>query len=102
MSDHKIHFANTGNPTRGNNMWFVDWSDIEIGVSEVNSRRSNTPDLETDPDFKCIIKANITHYEMESVKATPMVHDETRHLIIENFSDDCPDYNVQVCEPAQV
>jgi len=102
MSDHKIHFNGTSNPTRGNNLWFLDWSDIEIGVSEVSSRRSNTPDLQTDPDFKCIIKANITHYDMESVTATPIVGDETRHLIIENFSDDCPDYDVQTCEPTQV
>jgi len=102
MSDHKIHFAGGPNPTRGNNMWFVDWSDIEIGVSEVSSRRSHTPDLDTDPDFKCIIKANVTHYEMESVTFTPIVKDETRHLILENFSDDCPSYDVAVCQPTQV
>jgi hypothetical protein len=99
MSDHKIYFQGAGapNPARGNNMWFLDWSDIQVGVSEVNSRRSHTPDLESDPDFKCIIKANITHYEMESMTFAPIVQDETRHLVLENFSDDCPDYEVEAC-----
>jgi hypothetical protein len=102
MSDHKLHFT-TGpasaqtQATRGNNAWLIDWSDVEIGVDEVSMRKSQTPDLDTDPDFKCIIKANITRYEMESVKATPVVGDETRHLILENFSDDCPDYTVTAC-----
>lgn len=110
FSDWKEHWAALGNSVysgtplsyRANQMWLLDWGDIEIAVTDVAARKSNTPDLATDPDFKCIIKANITHYEMESVTATPIIESENRHLIIENFSNDCPTYQAQVCEPTIV
>jgi hypothetical protein len=98
MSDFRLHFP-TQIRSRGNFMWFLDWSDISLATTNSASRTSATPDLATDPEFKCTIKANITRYEMESVTMTPMIGDESRHLVLTNFSDDCPRYAVQTCEP---
>lgn len=96
MSDFRSHFpAEIRN--RANFMWFIDWSDFTLGVAETAKRRSKTPDLETDPDFKCVIKANYTHYDMESTTWTAMIGDESSHLIYTNFSSDCPIYTTQVC-----
>lgn len=96
MTDFRSHFpSNLRN--RGNFMFFVDWSDFTLGVAETAKRKSKTPDLETDPDYKCIIKANYTHYEMESTTWTAMVGDESSHLVYTNFSDECPTYTAQVC-----
>jgi len=96
FADHKSHF--TGNlASRGNMLVAVDWSDLSMGVAGVNSRKSHTPDIESDPDFKCIIEANITHTEMESTKMTPILGDTKRHFILENFSDECPVYTYEDC-----
>lgn len=96
MTDFRSHFP-ASYRNRGNFMWFIDWSDFTLGIAETAKRRSKTPDLETDPDYKCIIKANYTHYDMESTTWTAMVGDESSHLIYTNFSDDCPTYTAQVC-----
>jgi hypothetical protein len=81
-----------------NQLWFIDWSDFTLGILDTAKRTSKTPDLESDPAFKCVIKANYTHYEMESTTWVPIIGEESQHLVIENFSDDCPLYTAQVCE----
>jgi hypothetical protein len=102
MTDDRFHFTQSANPnlaTRGNKIWLLDWADLEVGVSNVAKVRRDTPDPTTDPDFRCTIAANISHYDLESVSYTPMLGDENRHLIIENFSNNCPQYQVDICEP---
>lgn len=96
FADHKAHFTG-GLASRGNMLVALDWNDVSMGIGGVNRRVSKTPDIESDPDFKCIIEANITHTEMESTKMTPIIEDPSRHLIIENFSDECPVYTYEDC-----
>jgi hypothetical protein len=96
MTDFRTHFPSSIR-NRGNFMFFVDWSDFTLGIADTARRKSKTPDLETDPDYKCIIKANYSHVDMESFTWTAMVGDENSHLIYTNFSDECPRYTAQVC-----
>ena len=100
FNDFKSNFQTTaanGLQTRGNFMFFLDWQDIDFGIIGTNSRTSKTPNLETDPDFKCIIEANITTTEMESTNWAPIVNDPKRSLIIENFGNGCPTYSYEDC-----
>jgi len=97
FADFKSHASKAGVATRGNMLLFIDWNDVQFGVTKVGSRKSNTPDVDTDPDFRCIIKANITHTEMESVSWTPIINDPRKSLIWENFSDECPTYTYEDC-----
>jgi hypothetical protein len=96
MTDFKSHFPSSIR-NRGNFMFFIDWSDFTLGVAETAKRKSKTPDLETDPDYRCIMKANYSHVEMESFTWTAMVGEESSHLIYTNFSEECPKYTAQVC-----
>lgn len=96
FGDERLHYP-TNSRHLSNRLWFLDFSDLQIGIQATASRRSKTPDLETDPDFKDIIKANITHYELESVTCVPMVHNEDCNLMVENFSDACPLFTANPC-----
>ncbi len=97
FADQKSHFTKAGIPGRGNCLMFVHWDDVQFGVAKVGSRKSDTPNIDTDPDLNCTIKANIKHTEMESVSWTPIINDPRKSLIWENFSDDCPIYTYEDC-----
>lgn len=107
FADHKAQFAQvasqipgaSGLSNRGNCMWFIDWSDVQFGVTKVGSRTSTTPHLETDPDFKHVIAANTTKTEMESVSWTPIINDPRKSLVWENFSDEVPEYTWEDAAP---
>jgi len=106
FADHKAQFSQaasvpgaSGLSNRGNCLWFIDWSDVQFGVTKVGSRTSTTPHLETDPDYKHVIAANTTKTEMESVSWTPMINDPRKSLVWENFSDEVPSYTWQDAAP---
>jgi hypothetical protein len=107
FADHKAQFAQaasqvpgaSGLSNRGNCLWFIDWSDVQFGVTKVGSRTSTTPHLETDPDYKHVIAANTTKTEMESVSWTPIINDPRKSLVWENFSDEVPSYTWQDAAP---
>lgn len=98
FTDNKAAFAGASGSigTRGNVLWFIDWDDIEVGMGEFNSRKTEQPN-EDDPDFRCTLKMNHIYTEMESCTITPIVNDGKRHLIVENFSDACPIYTYDAC-----
>jgi hypothetical protein len=102
FSDFKLHFSGNNTPaglsTRGNQLIMVDWNDLQWGVMGTASRTSRFPNLETDEDFQCRIKANIETVEMQSVSWSPIIEDPKRHLIWENFSDACPEMDVENCD----
>jgi len=75
--------------TRARNLWFIDWSDISIGVADQNSVIRKTPDPTTSVLYKCVIKAPITTYDLRSKMIGIFVDRPQRHLIIHNFSDSC-------------
>jgi len=101
LTDHKMKFTG-GLASRGNMMAAIDWEDIELGMGNSARRVSKTPDLETDPDFKHVIKAIIGHCEMESNQLTAIVGDPNRHLMIENFSNNVPSYSYQAASATEV
>lgn len=100
LTDHKSAFTGALAP-RGNMMAAIDWNDTELGMANASRRTSKTPDLETDPDFRHIIKANISYCEMESFKIAPIVGDPNRSLLIENFSNEVPAYEYQAAEATE-
>lgn len=80
-----------------NGRWFmmIDWSDIMLGLSKSNSvmRKTN----EADNIYNCVIKPNITHYQLSSKTVSMVVQDPKRHLIYRNFSDECPTITAKSC-----
>jgi hypothetical protein len=101
LSDHKAAFEGAL-ASRGNVFAAIDWTDIELGMGAFEKRVSKTPDIDTDKDFKHIIKANISYCEMESCKLTPIVGDPNRHLVLENFGNVMPTKTVELATVTEV
>lgn len=66
-------------------MWFVDWSDVKIGIAGTNAVTRKQPHPETDRLYKCRMAHKETEYSLRSTKWTTMMDVPARHLIIENF-----------------
>jgi len=71
--------------SRGRNLWFLDWSDISVGVAETNQVTRKNPDPAVTALYKCRMKANQTEYNLRSTKWTTFLDRPHRHLIIHNF-----------------
>ena len=67
-------------------LWFLDWSDVQVGVGGTSSVTRKSPDPETDRLYKCRISSNQTEYNLRSTKWTVFCDRPDRHLLIENFS----------------
>ena len=66
-------------------MWFVDWSDVKIGIAGTNAVTRKTPHPETQEKYKCRMAHKETEFSLRSTKWTTMMDVPARHLIIENF-----------------
>jgi hypothetical protein len=66
-------------------MWFVDWSDVKIGIAGTNSITRKQPHPEVDRLYKCRMAHKETEYSLRSTKWTTMMDVPARHLIVENF-----------------
>ena len=66
-------------------MWFIDWSDVKIGIAGTNAITRKQPHPETDRLYKCRMAHKETEYSLRSTKWTTMMDVPARHLIIENF-----------------
>lgn len=75
--------------TRARNLWFIDWSDIQIGVAEQKQVTRKNPDPDTSDLYKCVITPNVRTYDLRSKTFTVMLDRPERHLIIHNFADSC-------------
>jgi hypothetical protein len=80
---------------RGRNLWFLDFSDMVIGIGKTMSVRRKTPDEATNSLYNCVITANHKEFNLRSQKWTAMLDRPQRHLIIHNFSDACPTVTAQ-------
>ena len=98
FTDHKENFS-AAQASRGNSLWILDFSDFNYGVFKTRARETNDPDPTTNPDYRCRIDSVITHHELRSETATFIIGNENRHAIIENFSNECPEYEITFCEP---
>jgi hypothetical protein len=97
FDDHLAAFPTT--PTdfkhRGRNLWFLDFSDMSIGIGKTMSVRRKTPDEATNALYNCVITANHKEFNLRSQKWTAMLDRPQRHLLIHNFSDNCPNVTAQ-------
>lgn len=81
---------------RQRRLWFLDWTDIELGVAGTNSavRRTN----EADQLYNYVIRINAKHITLNSMTWTPIIEDPNRHYIVENFDGtQCPKLTVSGC-----
>lgn len=87
--------GNVAAANRGRSLWFLDWSDIEMGITGTNSavRRTN----EADQLYNYTIKINIKHVTLESTSFCPIIEDPNRHYLVENFAPICPTLTVSGC-----
>jgi len=76
--------------SRGRSLWFLDWSDIKVGIAGTNSVTRKYPTPEVQELYKCRMRANIHEYNLRSTKWTVMIDLPERHLIIHNFNLNCP------------
>lgn len=76
----------TVSPARA--IWFLDVSDIEIRMGNVRSIKRATD--KADPLYMCVIDSDTNHVELNSAQFAVVLGDESRHLLVENFSSDCP------------
>jgi hypothetical protein len=66
-------------------MWFIDWSDVKIGIAGTNSVTRKWPKPEVMESYKCRMAHKETEYSLRSTKWTTMMDVPARHLIVENF-----------------
>jgi len=66
-------------------MWFIDWSDVKIGIAGTNSVTRKWPKPEVMEAYKCRMAHKETEYSLRSTKWTTMMDVPARHLIVENF-----------------
>ena len=69
-------------------LWFIDWSDIKIGLAGTNAITRKAPHPETDRLYKCRMAHKNTEYSLRSTSWTTMMDVPARHLLIENFDID--------------
>jgi len=74
----------------GRHLWFLDWSDINVGIAGTNSVTRKHPNVEAQELYKCRMEANVKEYQLKSTRWTTMVDRPQRHLVVRNFSDALP------------
>ena len=88
--------------TRLKNLWFIDWSDVNIGVGGSRQVTRKYPDPAIDVQlYQCVIKPNIRTYDLRSKDWTVMVDRPNRHLIYHNFATGCPQVEIPGCTVPQ-
>jgi hypothetical protein len=85
----------TADKDMGRYLWMIDWSDINIGLAGSKSvtRQTNV----ADDLYNCIITPVVNHYQLYSETIAIVVQDPNRHLIYNNFSNDCPTITANTC-----
>lgn len=83
--------------SRARNLWFIDWSDVVVGVAGTSSVTRTDPDAKTRSEYRCVILPSSKTYNLRSTKWTVMLDRPHRHLIIHNFSGACPRITAASC-----
>lgn len=92
-----VSAVNVGFKSRGRAMWFIDWSDFKVGLGKTAAVTRKHPDPSVHELYKCVIKADVTEYNLRSKQWTVMLDRPYRSLIIHNFSGECPEIAVSGC-----
>jgi hypothetical protein len=66
-------------------LWFIDWSDIKIGIAGTNSVTRKQPHPDVQREYKCRMAHKETEYSLRSTTWTTMMDVPARHLLVENF-----------------
>ena len=66
-------------------LWFIDWSDIKIGIAGTNAVTRKQPHPDVQREYKCRMAHKETEYSLRSTTWTTMMDVPARHLLIENF-----------------
>lgn len=83
--------------SRARQLWFIDWSDVVVGIAGTKSVTRKDPDPDTNALYKCVILPNVRTYNLRSTKWTVMLDRPHRHLVIYNFSSACPRISATAC-----
>lgn len=83
--------------TRANNLWMIDWSDVNVGIGAQKSVTRKNPDPATADIYKCVITPNVRTYDLRSKMWTVMVDRPNRHLIYHNYASGCPRVSIPNC-----
>ena len=66
-------------------LWFIDWSDVKIGIAGTNAVTRKQPHPETQERYKCRMAHKNTEYSLRSTTWTTMMDVPARHLLVQNF-----------------
>lgn len=97
FDDHLSAFP-TDIKSRGRQLWVIDWSDIAVAMAD--SRSVNRQTNIADNLYNCVIQPNVNHYQLQSKTIQVQLGDANRHLVIENFSDECATLTAAPCTAA--
>lgn len=89
---------NAASADRQRTLWGIDWTDITWGVASGN--KVNRQTNEADALYMYVMKINAKHVFMQSMGWTVELQDPNRHLIVKNFSNECPSFVFTACDLA--
>jgi hypothetical protein len=69
-------------------LWFIDWSDVKIGIAGTNAVTRKQPHPDVQREYKCRMAHKETEYSLRSTTWTTMMDVPARHLLVENFDLD--------------
>jgi hypothetical protein len=99
---YNTQFVGWNFQTRARQLWFIDWSDIKIGVAKTKQVTRRSPNPNTDlADYQCVIEPTVKTYDLRSKMWTVLLDRPNRHLIYHNYSLDCPKISVSGCTVPQ-
>lgn len=89
--------SGTPNTFYSNALWLYDWSDLQINVHKVNSKKRVGHSEVEDKLFNCTMEDDQLNVLMMSERFDCQVGNPNRHLIFKNFSDACPTGTASTC-----
>lgn len=97
LDDHLAAFP-ANMKARGRNMFFIDWSDIQVGTTDAKTVNRQYPLPNALGElYKCRMAVNTKQYVLKSLTYTLMLDRPHRHLLITNFSNACPKLTIYTC-----
>ena len=104
FTDQERLMTTAGLPTHAGKIWFIDWSDLTVGIVATNSQKIDENDevsAKIVTELKCTIKQNTIHRTLESTTWTVQFGNEKRSLLVEGFNPQtCIALDETPCTPA--
>lgn len=104
FTDQERLMTTAGLSSHAGKIWFIDWSDLTVGIVATNSQKIDENDeiaAKVVDDLKCTIKQNTIHRTLESTTWTVQFGNERRSLLVEGFNPQtCIALDETPCTPA--